>query len=90
MTHFQQHGGYKYIPYIDTYVHTLTYIHTYKNICPNQMQKGSVSKEQNLFLKHKGKTEEFSFQFCFDVNKINFATLNFCVQGDSIHARRVV
>lgn len=69
---------------LDTYVHTSTYIHTYKNICPNRIQ--SVSKEQNLFLKHtkKGKTEEFSFQFCFEWNKINSAPLNFCTLGDFI------
>lgn len=32
----------------------------------------------------KGKTEEFSFQFCFDWNKINSAPLNFYTLGDFI------
>lgn len=69
---------------LDTYVHASTYIHTYKNICPSQYRECFQRTECVSETHKKGKTEEFSFQFCFDWNKINSAPLNFYTPGDFI------
>lgn len=60
VTHCQQHGGYKYVPYIGyicTHIHIYTHIEKYLP----QPHTESVAKEQNLFLKHKTRENRRAF-----------------------------
>ena len=44
---------------VGTYVHTSTYIHTYKNICPNQTQKEAFPRNRICFWNTTVKQKSF-------------------------------